>query len=52
MKASDREAGPISAGVEWPQLAVATGRLDSADGPFENLDGLKRALLEAQRDFA
>jgi PleD family two-component response regulator len=49
---TDWKAKRTSAGVKWPKLVVATGMLDSGDGPFEALDDLKRALLEVQREVA
>jgi CheY-like chemotaxis protein len=47
---ADWEAKRTSAGITWPQLIIATGVLDSTDGPFEDLDDLKRAALEVQRE--
>jgi CheY-like chemotaxis protein len=49
---TDWETRRTSAGVAWPQLVVTTGMLDAADGPFEGLDDLKRAVLEVQREVA
>jgi len=45
---TDWEAKRTATGMEWPQLEIATGVLQSSQGTFESLEDLKRAITDAQ----